>query len=160
QGPRADGHHRRNAADRRLPGLGGADAGAGARSRDRSRSHRPHRLARVWLRRRWISDSGHECVRLVLGRASAAASAFMLLVLSPLVYGVYYPQPYLNQILRKVPIAVVDNDLSELSRSIVQTLDASGAVSVVLQAETLADARAARDRGEAFAVVGIPQGTE
>jgi ABC-2 type transport system permease protein len=57
----------------------------------------------------------------------AIRGAFILLVLAPLVYGVYYPQPYLNQILRKVPIAVVDNDLTELSRSIVQTLDASGA---------------------------------
>src|SRR5262249_50131027 len=43
---------------------------------------------------------------------------------------------------------------------IVQTLDASGAVSVALRAETLADARAALDRGEAFAAVGIPPGTE
>ena len=67
--------------------------------------------------------------------------AFILLVLGPLVYGVYYPQPYLNQILRKIPIAVVDNDLSELSRNIVQTLDASGAVKVAVRAETLADAR-------------------
>src|SRR5205823_10116155 len=58
------------------------------------------------------------------------------------------------------PIAVVDNDLTELSRSIVQTLDASGAVSVVVQAETLAEARKALDRGEAFAVVGIPPDTE
>jgi ABC-2 type transport system permease protein len=86
--------------------------------------------------------------------------AFILLVLGPLVYGLYYPQPYLNQILRKIPIAVVDNDLSELSRNIVQTLDASGAVKVAVRAETLADARAALDRGEAFAVVGIPPGTE
>ena len=43
-------------------------------------------------------------------------------MLAPLIYGIYYPQPYLTQILRKVPIAVVDNDLSELSRGIVQTL--------------------------------------
>jgi len=86
--------------------------------------------------------------------------AFILLVLGPLVYGFYYPQPYLNQILRKIPIAVVDNDLSELSRGIVQTLDASGAVKVAIRAETLADARAALDRGEAFAVVGIPPGTQ
>jgi ABC-2 type transport system permease protein len=93
-------------------------------------------------------------------RVLAIRGAFMLLVLAPVVYGVYYPQPYLGQILRKIPIAVVDNDLSELSRSIVQTLDASGAVSVVLQADTLADARAALDRGDAFAVVGIPPGTE
>ena len=49
----------------------------------------------------------------------AIRGAFILLVLAPLVYGVYYPQPYLNQILRKIPIAVVDNDLSELSRRIV-----------------------------------------
>src|SRR5215831_14269970 len=62
-------------------------------------------------------------------RVLATRGAFLLLVLAPVVYGVYYPQPYLNQILRKIPIAVVDNDLTELSRSIIQTLDASGAVS-------------------------------
>src|SRR5262249_57504984 len=83
-----------------------------------------------------------------------------LLFLAPVIYGVFYPQPYLNQILRKIPIAVVDNDLSELSRNIVQTLDASGAVSVAVRAETLAEAQAALDRGDAFAVVGIPPGTE
>jgi ABC-2 type transport system permease protein len=93
-------------------------------------------------------------------RVLAIRGAFLLLVVAPLVYGIYYPQPYLNQILRKIPIAVVDNDLSELSRSIVQTLDASNAVSVALQADTIADARAALDRGDAFAVVGIPPGTE
>jgi ABC-2 type transport system permease protein len=93
-------------------------------------------------------------------RVLTIRGAFILLVLGPLVYGFYYPQPYLNQILRKIPIAVVDNDLSDLSRRIVQTLDASGAVSVVARAETLAEAHAALDRGEAFAVVGIPPGTE
>src|SRR5262249_15026327 len=85
---------------------------------------------------------------------------FILLVLAPLVYGIYYPQPYLSQILRKIPIVVVDSDQSELSRRIVETLDASGAVSVALRAATLTDARAAVDRGEAFAVVGVPPGTE
>jgi ABC-2 type transport system permease protein len=93
-------------------------------------------------------------------RVLALRGAFILLFIAPLIYGFYYPQPYLSQILRKVPIAVVDNDLSELSRAIVQTLDASGAVSVALQADTLAEARAALDRGEAFAVVGIPPGTQ
>jgi ABC-2 type transport system permease protein len=86
--------------------------------------------------------------------------AFMLLVVGPLIYGVYYPQPYLNQILRKIPIAVVDNDLSELSRRIVQTLDASGAVRVAIRADTYPEARAALDQGKAFAVVEIPPGTE
>src|SRR5262244_206414 len=93
-------------------------------------------------------------------RVLAIRGAFMLLVVGPLVYGLYYPQPYLNQILRKIPIAVVDNDLSELSRNIVQTLDASGAVRVAVQAETIAEGRKALDRGDAFAVVGIPPDTE
>jgi ABC-2 type transport system permease protein len=93
-------------------------------------------------------------------RVLAMRGAFMLLVLGPIVYGFYYPQPYLNQILRKIPIAVVDADQSELSRRIVQTLDASGAVKVAFRADTLVDARAALDRGDAFAVVGIPTGAE
>src|SRR3954468_20471274 len=94
------------------------------------------------------------------GRVLGMRGPFALLVLAPLIYGVYYPQPYLGQILRKIPIAVVDNDLSDLSQSIVQTLEASGAVSVAVRANTLAEAQAAVDRGEAFAVVGIPPGTE
>jgi ABC-2 type transport system permease protein len=93
-------------------------------------------------------------------RVLSTRAAFSLLFLGPLLYGIYYPQPYLNQILRKLPIAVVDNDLTELSRQIVETLDASGALSVVVRARTLAEARAAIDDGKAFAAVEIPPGTE
>ncbi len=93
-------------------------------------------------------------------RVLALRGAFILLVIGPLIYGIYYPQPYLNQILRKIPIAVVDNDQSELSRRIVEAIDASGAVSVTMRPATLADAHASLDRGDAFAVVGIPPGTE
>ena len=93
-------------------------------------------------------------------RVLSIPGAFILLVVGPIVYGFYYPQPYLNQILRKIPIAVVDNDLSELSRRIVETLDASGAVSVAVRTATLAEAHAAVDRGQALAVVGIPPQTE
>ena len=93
-------------------------------------------------------------------RVLGTRSAFTLLFLAPLIYGIYYPQPYLNQILRKLPIAVVDNDLSDLSRQIVETLDASGALRVAVRARTLAEARTAIDRGEAFAAVDIPSGTE
>jgi ABC-2 type transport system permease protein len=93
-------------------------------------------------------------------RVLGTRSAFSVLFLAPLIYGIYYPQPYLNQILRKLPIAVVDNDLSDLSRRIVETLDASGALSVAVRARTLAEARTAIDRGKAFAAVEIPANTE
>ncbi len=93
-------------------------------------------------------------------RVLSTRSAFSLLFLAPLIYGAYYPQPYLNQILRKMPIAVVDNDLTELSRQIVDTLDASNAVNVAVRARTLVEAKAAIDRREAYAAVEIPPGAE
>jgi ABC-2 type transport system permease protein len=93
-------------------------------------------------------------------RVLGTRAAFSLLFIGPLLYGIYYPQPYLNQILRKLPIAVVDNDQTELSRRIVETLDASGSLSVAVRARTLAEARAAIDNGKAFAAVEIPPDTE
>src|SRR5262245_5951261 len=93
-------------------------------------------------------------------RVLSTPGAFGLLIMAPLLYGVLYPQPYLNQILRNISIAVVDNDLSELSHSIVQMLEASGALSVAVRADTFSEAQAALDRGDAFAVVGLPAGTQ
>ena len=38
---------------------------------------------------------------------------FGLIVLAPILYGILYPQPYLGQLLREIPIAVVDQDHTE-----------------------------------------------
>jgi ABC-2 type transport system permease protein len=86
--------------------------------------------------------------------------AFGLFVLAPLLYGVLYPQPYLGQLVRKVPIAVVDNDSTELSRTIVQALDVSEALQVAVRADTLAEAQEALAKREVFAIVDIPAGIE
>jgi ABC-2 type transport system permease protein len=94
------------------------------------------------------------------GRVLGIRGAFSILIIAPLIYGLYYPQPYLGQILRKIPIAVVDEDQSDLSQRVVQNLEASSAVSVAVRANSLAEAHAALQRGTAFAVVGIPPGTE
>ena len=40
-------------------------------------------------------------------RRVLSLGAFLMLVVGPLVYGVFYPQHYLNLILRKIPSAVV-----------------------------------------------------
>lgn len=85
---------------------------------------------------------------------------FGLFVMAPLVYGILYPQPYLGEVIRAVPIAVVDNDSTELSRTIVQSLDASEALRVAVRADTLAEAQAALQRREVFGIVDIPAGTE
>jgi ABC-2 type transport system permease protein len=86
--------------------------------------------------------------------------AFGLFVLAPLLYGVLYPQPYLGQLIRKVPIAVVDSDSTELSRTIIQALDVSEALQVSVRANTLAEAQDALARRKVFAIVDIPAGIE
>jgi ABC-2 type transport system permease protein len=85
---------------------------------------------------------------------------FGLIVLAPVIYGVLYPQPYLGQVLRRIPIAVVDQDHTEVSRDLVQALNADEAAEVAFSADTLAEAQAALARRQVFGILGIPEGTE
>lgn len=96
---------------------------------------------------------------LELRTARGHKTAFSLFLLAPVLYGVFYPQPYLGQVLKHIPIAVVDQDRTELSRDIVQALNADEALSVDVRTNTLAAAQAALDRRQVFAIVGIPEGT-
>jgi ABC-2 type transport system permease protein len=83
-----------------------------------------------------------------------------LIVLAPVVYGALYPQPYLGQVLRNLPIAVVDQDHTELSRELVQTLNADEAITVKVESDTIADAQAALNRHDVYAILAIPKDTE
>jgi ABC-2 type transport system permease protein len=83
-----------------------------------------------------------------------------LIVMAPIIYGLLYPQPYLGQVLRGISIAVVDQDHTELSRDLVQALNADEAIAVRLRTDTLADAQSALDRHDVFAILAIPKDTE
>ncbi|MRG54617.1 ABC transporter permease [Phyllobacterium sp. SYP-B3895] len=94
------------------------------------------------------------------GRVIRDRSAFGLIVVAPIIYGVFYPQPYLSQLIKDIPIAVVDNDSSAVSHTIIQAVDADEAVKVALRPTTLAEAQAALSRREVFGILSIPAGTE
>lgn len=94
------------------------------------------------------------------GRVLRDRGAFSLIVLGPLLYGALYPQPYLDQLIRSVPIAVVDEDRTALSRTLVQALNADEALSVAVRPTTLAEAQAALARRDVFGILSIPAGTE
>ena len=83
-----------------------------------------------------------------------------LIVLAPVVYGILYPQPYLGQLLRGLPIAIVDQDHTEISRRFIQMLNADEAIKVLVSVNSVAEARTALDRREVYGVVSIPAGTE
>ncbi len=83
-----------------------------------------------------------------------------LFVLAPTLYAVFYPQPYLGQIVREIPIAVVDQDNTDFSRGLIQALSAHDNIRVALRAATFRDAEDAIFARRAFAIVGIPPDTE
>ncbi|GAU85644.1 ABC transporter permease [Bosea sp. BIWAKO-01] len=85
---------------------------------------------------------------------------FSLIVLAPIIYGLFYPQPYLGQLVKDIPIAVVDDDYTDLSRRILQTLDAHEAIAVAARPASLAEAEQALARREVFGILTIPSGTQ
>ena len=93
-------------------------------------------------------------------RVVADRPVFSLLIIAPVFYGVFYPQPYLGQVLRKIPIAIVDDDRTALSRRLIQTLDADEAVSVAVRAPALDVAQEALFARRVFGIVEIPPDTE
>ncbi|HEX3400987.1 MAG TPA: ABC transporter permease [Acetobacteraceae bacterium] len=93
-------------------------------------------------------------------RVLSDRGVFGLFVLAPALYAVFYPQPYLGQIVRDVPIAVVDHDNGELARGLIQALQAHGNIRVVLLAASYREAEDAIFDRRAFAILGIPADTE
>jgi ABC-2 type transport system permease protein len=93
-------------------------------------------------------------------RVLADRGVFSLLIVAPVFYGVFYPQPYLGQLVRKIPIAVVDDDRTPLSRRLIQALDADEAISVAVRAPALDVAQQALFERRVFGILEIPPDTE
>lgn len=72
----------------------------------------------------------------------------------------FYPQPYPGQLVRKIPIAVVDDDRTYLSRRFIQTLDADEAISIVARAPAPDVAQQALFARQVFGIVEIAPDTE
>lgn len=49
----------------------------------------------------------------------------LMLLIAPIIYGFFYPWPYSNEVVNHVPVGIIDNDNSNLSRTIVRYATAS-----------------------------------
>ncbi|MFT3691387.1 MAG: ABC transporter permease [Paenirhodobacter sp.] len=67
-----------------------------------------------------------------------------------------YPQPYLGEVVRNIPVAVVDQDGSTASRDLIRRLDASEAVQVVPAAGGFPEAQALFFARKVSGIVLIP----
>jgi ABC-2 type transport system permease protein len=71
-------------------------------------------------------------------------------------YSLFYPTPYLHQVLRDVPVVVVDRDHTPMSRRFARWLDASEGVAVAGRSADLEAAQAAVRAGRLGGVVLVP----
>ncbi|QKC99030.1 ABC transporter permease [Mesorhizobium sp. NZP2298] len=92
-----------------------------------------------------------------LSRMLALAPVFSVLIVASVIYAGFYPQPYLNEALRNVPIAVVDQDRSAASRRLTQAVDASADVAVTAQFFDMPSAERAVFARQIYGILLIPQ---
>ena len=87
-------------------------------------------------------------------------AAVLLLVVAGVLYAFYYPTPYINQTVTKVPVAVVDLDNTVMSRQLIQMATASQQVNVKSVYAEMQQAEAAMAREEIFGFMVIPENME
>jgi ABC-2 type transport system permease protein len=92
-----------------------------------------------------------------LRRIVSLRPVFSVVVLATVVYAIFYPQPYLNEALRNVPIAVVDLDGTQSSRDLARLVDATPDVSVALVLPDVVTAEREVYARRIFGILVIPQ---
>ncbi|GBU09865.1 membrane protein [Gammaproteobacteria bacterium] len=99
------------------------------------------------------------CFRLALEelcRIWRDKSVFSLMIIAGLFYIAFYPQPYLNEATRDIPIIVIDHDQSISSQKLLLLIDASEGAKIVARADNLASAKAQLLARKAYGIVLIP----
>ncbi|KIQ98119.1 ABC transporter permease [Lysobacter sp. A03] len=82
--------------------------------------------------------------------------ALLILVGAVLLYSFFYPTAYRHQVAVHLPLVVVDQDHSPMSRDLLRKLDAVRALHVVGVLGSMDDARAVVERGDAEAILLVP----
>lgn len=81
----------------------------------------------------------------------------LIMLLAPIIYGFFYPWPYGTQAVTRVPVAVVDQDHSGLSRQIARFAMASPRLDVRMITSDVHEAQQALWRGEIEGYALLPQ---
>ena len=82
--------------------------------------------------------------------------ARLLLLAAPVLYSLFYPLPYLREVIRETPIAVVDHDRSSLSRQLVRYADAHEMLRVAARYDSVQAAETAVKEGVVRGYLVVP----
>jgi ABC-2 type transport system permease protein len=81
----------------------------------------------------------------------------LMFIVAPIIYAFFYPWPYLTQELRRVPVAIVDQDHSNIARQIGRFTQASPRLDLRFVTSSEAEAKAALARREIEGYVLLPK---
>ena len=98
----------------------------------------------------------HKSFRNTLRDIFTDGGLIIFLLVVPVIYPIIYAFIYNEEVVRDVPVVVVDGDHSRLSRGFVRRLDASPDVEVVAQANSLVEAQSLVRHRKAYGVVSLP----
>jgi len=84
-------------------------------------------------------------------------AAILIFMAGLLVYSLVYPVPYMREVLRDVPVTVVDEDGTALSRKLIRWIDATEEIRLTEPALSRAEAFDRMARGETEGVIVIPR---
>lgn len=80
----------------------------------------------------------------------------LFFVCLPLFYPIVYTLIYNPEVAREIPVAVVDDSRTAMSRDFVRMTDATEAIDIIGYAADMAEARRWKDAKECFAIIHIP----
>jgi hypothetical protein len=107
----------------------------------------------------WFSDLSHTFaaeLRAIFGDMGVMLFFFVLPLCYPIVYTlIYYPQ-----IVTEMPVAVVDNSRTEMSRRLVRSIDASPSVKIYQYCNNMSEAKALFAENKVYGIVEIPSDYE
>ncbi len=86
--------------------------------------------------------------------------ALLVLIGAIFIYALFYPVPYSPEVLKMVPIVVVDLDRSELSRTLTRMANANELLDVRAEANDLAEAEQLVREQKAGGILYVPHGFE
>lgn len=84
------------------------------------------------------------------------SGAVLFCIVLPLAYPILYSWIYNNEVARDVPVVIVDDSHSALSREFIQKVDASPDVSVAFYAGSIHEAQSYIGHGDAYGILYFP----
>jgi ABC-2 type transport system permease protein len=81
----------------------------------------------------------------------------MLFMIAIIIYPILYSLAYDSELVKDVPIAIVDENKSDLSRKLAQMIDASDEVQVLYKLHDFHSAEELFDEGKIYGIIHIPE---